>query len=46
MLPNELVTHLNHVPMLAENGLVALKLIEKRAPDILLLDIMMPERKP
>lgn len=42
-LLNDHVLHLNHKPILAENGMVALTLIEKEPPDIILLDIMMPE---
>lgn len=37
-LLNEHVLHLNHTPILAENGMVALKLIEKNPPDAILLD--------
>jgi putative two-component system response regulator len=45
---NRLILHdqvitLGHTPMLAENGLVALKKVTDYKPDLLLLDIMMPE---
>lgn len=39
----EYVLRLKHIPILAENGLVALAQIEKEAPHMILLDIMMPE---
>lgn len=34
---------LGHSPVLAENGLSALSLIRKKTPDLVLLDIMMPQ---
>jgi len=38
-----LITTLGHVPLLAENGLSALNQMEKQPPDLVLLDILMPE---
>ena len=38
-----LITTLGHVPLLAENGLAALNQMEKQPPDLVLLDIIMPE---
>lgn len=38
-----LVLSLGHQAVLAENGLAALKQIRKQTPDIVLLDILMPE---
>ncbi len=38
-----LITTLGHVPLLAENGLSALNQMEKQPPDLVLLDIIMPE---
>ena len=39
----DLVVTLGHVPFVAENGLTALTHMEKDLPDIVLLDILMPE---
>jgi putative two-component system response regulator len=38
-----LITTLGHIPLLAENGLSALNQMEKQPPDLVLLDIIMPE---
>lgn len=38
-----LIMALGHVPLLAENGLYALTQMEKQPPDLVLLDILMPE---
>jgi putative two-component system response regulator len=38
-----LIMDLGHVPLLAENGLSALAQMEKQPPDLILLDILMPE---
>ncbi len=38
-----LITTLGHVPLLAEDGLSALNQMEKQPPDLVLLDIIMPE---
>ncbi len=38
-----LVKDLGHVPLLAENGRSALTQMEKQPPDLVLLDILMPE---
>ncbi len=40
---NERVTALGHISILAENGLSALAKIREQPPDLILLDIMMPE---
>ena len=40
---NDLVITLGHTPALAENGLSALAQMKKQPPDIVLLDILMPE---
>ncbi|MBM4053241.1 MAG: response regulator [Planctomycetes bacterium] len=40
---NGLVLGLGHAPFLAENGKSAMMMIEKRLPDLILLDILMPE---
>jgi putative two-component system response regulator len=42
-LLRSLITTLGHVPLLAENGLSALTQMEKQPPDLVLLDILMPE---
>ncbi len=34
---------LGYTPILAENGVKALKILEKENPDIVLLDVKMPE---
>ncbi len=38
-----LIVSLGHTPILAENGVSALEQMEKQLPDIVLLDILMPE---
>lgn len=38
-----LVNSTGHIPILAEDGLAAMKQMEKQPPDIVLLDILMPE---
>jgi putative two-component system response regulator len=38
-----LIKALGHVPLLAENGLYALTQMEKQPPNLVLLDILMPE---
>ena len=38
-----LTESLGHTPVTAENGLSALTLLEKKKPDLILLDILMPE---
>ncbi|MDP8207870.1 MAG: hybrid sensor histidine kinase/response regulator [Candidatus Electryonea clarkiae] len=43
ILLNDLVVALGYKPLLAINGAVALKLMETQIPDIVLLDILMPE---
>ena len=40
---NKIIVALKHIPLLAEDGLSALAQIEKLAPDLVLLDILMPE---
>jgi putative two-component system response regulator len=40
---HSLITALGHVPLLAENGLSAITQMEKQPPDLVLLDIIMPE---
>ncbi|HJP19602.1 MAG: hypothetical protein CMD96_04905 [Gammaproteobacteria bacterium] len=42
-LLQDLVVDLGHVPLTAENGLTALALLKEQCPDIILLDILMPE---
>jgi PleD family two-component response regulator len=42
-LLNKIIVALKHIPLLAEDGLSALAQIEKLAPDLVLLDILMPE---
>jgi putative two-component system response regulator len=42
ILQDQVIT-LGHTPVLAENGLVALKKVTDYKPDLLLLDIMMPK---
>lgn len=42
-LLSHLIVTLEHVPVLAENGRQALSIMEKQLPDIVLLDILMPE---
>lgn len=43
MILQDQVITLGHTPVLAENGLVALKKVTDYKPDLLLLDIMMPK---
>jgi len=43
MILEDQVITLGHTPVLAENGLVALKKVTDYKPDLLLLDIMMPK---
>lgn len=38
-----IITDMGHQPILAENGIQGLKLMERITPDIILLDISMPE---
>ncbi len=40
---HSLIAALGHVPLLAENGLSAITQMEKQPPDLVLLDIIMPE---
>ena len=40
---NKIIVALKHIPLLAEDGLSALAQIKKQAPDLVLLDILMPE---
>ncbi|WP_169703715.1 response regulator [Candidatus Kuenenia stuttgartensis] len=40
---NERINELGHISILAENGLSALAKVREQPPDIILLDIMMPE---
>jgi putative two-component system response regulator len=40
---NEYVEAIGHTPVLAENGLRALQLMRSERPDVVLLDMMMPE---
>ena len=42
-LLSDMIQTLGHIPILAENGLSALTQIKKRQPDLVLLDILMPE---
>lgn len=39
----DIITELGYLPMLAENGLQALKLVERRLPKLIILDVAMPE---
>jgi serine phosphatase RsbU (regulator of sigma subunit) len=39
----DMMITLGHKPILAENGLTALSMIKKEPPDLVLLDILMPE---
>ncbi|MCH7479338.1 MAG: response regulator [SAR324 cluster bacterium] len=43
ILLNDLILSIGHVPLLAENGLSALAQIRTAEPDLVLLDILMPE---
>ena len=43
ILLNDLILSIGHVPLLAENGLSALAQIRTAKPDLVLLDILMPE---
>jgi class 3 adenylate cyclase len=43
LILNELITSYGHTPVLAENGLSALAHIRRDPPDLVLLDILMPE---
>ncbi len=38
-----IITDMGHQPILAENGVQGLKIMERIAPDIILLDVSMPE---
>lgn len=40
---NEMVNHLGHYSVIAENGAIALNLVRKEPVDMILLDILMPE---
>lgn len=40
---NDLIISIGHVPLLAENGTIALKQMYEHTPDLVLLDILMPE---
>jgi putative two-component system response regulator len=42
-LLNDIIIALDHTPILAENGLSALAQMKKQLPDLVLLDILMPE---
>jgi response regulator RpfG family c-di-GMP phosphodiesterase len=42
-LLNDIIIALGHTPILAENGLSALAQMKKQIPDLVLLDILMPE---
>lgn len=39
----DIITELGYFPVLAENGMQALKLVERRLPKLIILDVAMPE---
>lgn len=39
----DIIIELGYLPMLAENGVQALKLVERRKPKLIILDVAMPE---
>ena len=39
----DIITELGYLPVLAENGIQALKLVERRLPKLVILDVAMPE---
>ena len=39
----DIITELGYLPVLTENGVQALKLVERRKPQLIILDVAMPE---
>lgn len=39
----DIITEMGYLPVLTENGLQALKLVERRRPQLIILDVAMPE---
>ncbi len=43
MILESIVTQIGHIPILAEDGKQAIELFEKNKPDIILMDVLMPD---
>ena len=39
----DIITEMGYLPVLTENGMQALKLVERRRPELIILDVAMPE---